>query len=394
MKQIEKISATACKSRRAGAVGHINSYYADTAPTLSYFPPMDADQACEVCVIGGGLAGLTTACELGRAGIETILLESNRLAWAASGRNGGFVAPGFARSIFEIEKKLGLDHAQQLYRLSAEGVAYVRGVIRKAGAERIIGGTGWLSMVRHSGAHSLEHQAERMVRDYNAVQTYLSRSELQKHVSSKKYHAGVMDMGCFHIQPLEYAGVLASQARKHGVSIFENSRASSISRNGNKWKIVVGNKTVTAGKIVLATSVYGGPAERLNGALVPVTTYIVAAKSRGRKIKDSIRFTGCLSDFRRANDYYRIVGPDDGPTIIWGGRITTRQTQPSKLADKLMVDIRLVYPQLDDLETTHAWSGLMAYPVYKMPIIAKLDDTLWAATGFGGHGLNTTAMAG
>lgn len=382
------------RTRHPGAVGHIKTYYAETAPTLKYYVPLDQDRTCDVCVIGGGLAGLTTASELARSGIDTVLLESNRLAWAASGRNGGFVAPGFAQSIFDIERGLGLEHAQQLYRLSTEGVGYIRSVIRNAGAEHIIGGFGWLSMMRQKGISSLEHQTERMVRDYNATQTYVSQKDLHKHVSSEKYHAGVMDMGCFHIQPLEYAGLLASGATRDGATLHENSRVTSISRANNKWMVQVGEHTVLAEQIVLSTSVYGGPSSRINAALVPVATYVIAVKSQSGKIKDAIRFDGCLSDMRRANDYYRLVGAEDDPTLIWGGRITTRRSHPAKLAEKLMGDIRAVYPQLDDLETTHAWSGLMGYPIHKMPIVSKLDEGLWVATGFGGHGLNTTAMAG
>ncbi len=382
------------RTRRAGAVGHIKSYYAETGPTLSYHSPLEQSRDCEICIIGGGLAGLTAAAELSRAGKETVLVESNRVAWAASGRNGGFVAPGFARGIFDIERRLGLDHAQQLYRLSNEGVAYVRSTIRKAKANHIIGGDGWLSMIRHKGANSLERKVERMVRDYNAMQNFIPGDELEDYVVSEKYHAGVMDMSCFHIQPLEYADLLAANAKQNGAAIHENSPAVSIERDGSKWKVSVGGHVVSAHHVLVATSVYGGPLRELNRALVPVATYVIAAKSPNGRLGDAIRIGGCLSDFRRANDYYRLVGDKDDPTLIWGGRITTRRSQPAKLAELLLADIHEVYPQLDDLVVTHAWSGLMAYPVYKMPIVGQVDKNLWVATGFGGHGLNTTAMAG
>jgi glycine/D-amino acid oxidase-like deaminating enzyme len=145
---------------------------------------------------------------------------------------------------------------------------------------------------------------------------------------------------------------------------------------------------------VIATNVDGGPSKRVNGALVPVATYVMAAKSRSGGLARAIRFSGCLSDQRRANEYYRVVGPADGATLIWGGRMTTRRSQPRKLAEQLVHDIQSVFPQLDDLVITHAWTGLMGYTIHKMPIIQRLDKGLWIVTGFGGHGLNTTAMAG
>ncbi|NJN81683.1 MAG: FAD-binding oxidoreductase [Caldilineaceae bacterium] len=84
----------------------------------------------------------------------------------------------------------------------------------------------------------------------------------------------------------------------------------------------------------------------------------------------------------------------DQRRLIWGGRITTRRSEPSDLAQKLKRDMLSVYPQLQDMEITHAWAGTMGYAVHKMPLIRKLGDGVWCATAFGGHGINTTAMAG
>jgi gamma-glutamylputrescine oxidase len=387
-------TASGLWTRRPGAVGHVSSYYAETAPMLTYYPPLERNRNCDVCVIGGGLAGLTAAAELARSGSDTVLVESRRLAWAASGRNGGFVSPGFAEQIFEIEKQVGLELAQQLYRLSAEGVGYVRNTIRKENADKIIGGHGRLAMIRHNDANALERSTERMARDYGAAQTFLSSEELSQYVKSTAYRAGVLDMGCFHIQPLEYAGLLGKVAARNGASLHENSRARSIERQNGKWIVDVEGLKLTATQIVIATNVSGGPSRRVNGALVPVATYVLSAKSPSGGLAKAIRFAGCLSDSRRANDYYRLVGPPDDATLIWGGRMTTQRSQPRKLAQELVHDIRTVYPQLDDLAVTHAWTGLMGYTIHKMPIILRLDKGLWIATGFGGHGLNTTAMAG
>jgi len=144
--------------------------------------------------------------------------------------------------------------------------------------------------------------------------------------------------------------------------------------------------------VVLATSAYGGPSGRLNAAILPISTYVVTARSA--KLDEAIHFAGCLGDTRRASDYYRIVGTGEGRRLLWGGRITTRRSVPPRLGERLAGDIRSVYPQLDDLAVEQAWAGMMGYAVHKMPLIGRIGDGLWAATAFGGHGLNTTAMAG
>jgi len=125
---------------------------------------------------------------------------------------------------------------------------------------------------------------------------------------------------------------------------------------------------------------------------------VVASKPLGQKLDGVIDFRGTMSDTRRAGDYFRIVGEGEARRLIWGGRITTRRSEPKKLAQILATDIAQVFPQLDGLEIEHAWSGLMGYPRHKMPLIGqfwpKKHSNLWSCTGFGGHGLNTTAMGG
>lgn len=378
----------------AGAVGHIASHYSHTAATLTYYPPLEEDRDCSICVIGGGLAGLAATLRLAQAGHDVILLEARRLAWAASGRNGGFVSPGFAESIFNIERRFGLAHTRELYRASVEGVGAIRNLIRASGRHEIIGGHGWLKMIRHGRTDELERRAERMARDYNANLQFVDRGGLQEYVSTEIYHAGLLDMAPFHIQPLEFASLVASLASGVGARLHENSPVSKVSRHGTGWRVDTGSATVKTDQVVLATSVYGGPSARVNSAMIPVSTYVITVHSRSGGLGNAVRFEGCLGDTRRASDYYRLVGPANSRQLLWGGRITTDRSKPESRAVGLLRDIRSVYPQLQDLEIGRAWSGQMGYAVHKMPIIGPIGDGLWVTSAFGGHGLNTAMMAG
>ena len=391
---MRNISANTCGlALPAGAAGHAVTHYSLTAATLTYYPPIEDATSCEVCVIGAGLAGLSVALELARLGKSVVLLEANRIAWSASGRNGGFVSPGFAESIVTIEERLGLHHAQELFRLSADGLTRIRRLIRESDTpQRIENGRGWLSLIRHADVASLERKCERMAHDYHYPQEFLSRAELRSHITSACYQAGLVDMNAFHIHPLEYASHLSKLACKAGARLFENSPVVSVSRKNADWLVSTGQANISARDVVVATNAHDGPSRKVNSAVLPVSTYVVAASSQ--KLSSAIRFSGCIGDTRRSSDYYRIIGPQTAPMLLWGGRITTRLSQPARLADTMKRDILSVYPQLDDMEIHNAWSGTMGYAVHKMPLIAKLDHGLWVATAFGGHGLNTTAMAG
>src|SRR3546814_20680181 len=72
------------------------------------------------CVVGAGLAGLTAALTLARAGQRVVLLEAEKVAWGASGRNGGVVGPGYATGFAQIARRAGVENAKQLHRLSIE----------------------------------------------------------------------------------------------------------------------------------------------------------------------------------------------------------------------------------------------------------------------------------
>ncbi len=124
-------------------------------------------------------------------------------------------------------------------------------------------------------------------------------------------------------------------------------------------------------------------------ALLPIATYIAVTEplTEGHPVHSTVAF----SDTRRAGNYFRKL-PDG--RLLWGAHITTRTSKPANLADRMSADIISVFPQLRNSRVEYHWAGLMGYALHKMPLIGTDGAGQWFATGFGGHGLNTTAMAG
>src|SRR6266705_3226373 len=130
-----------------------SSWYAATMVAAPERVPLVYDLDVDVCVIGGGLAGLTTARELARRGWSVAVLEARRIAWNASGRNTGFVLPGFAQAMDVVVRRVGLAHAKRLWALSEAGLEYVRRAIqetRMRGVEMVEGG--WLKVSKADDA--------------------------------------------------------------------------------------------------------------------------------------------------------------------------------------------------------------------------------------------------
>ena len=100
---------------------------------------------------------------------------------------------------------------------------------------------------------------------------------------------------------------------------------------------------------------------------------------------------GAVSDSDLADNHYRIV---DGDRLMWSGRATTWRGNPRRYLRSLTADIKKTYPQLGDVTVDYAWSGTLGNTIHRMPQIGELGAHVWLASGFGGHGLNTTALAG
>lgn len=368
------------------------TWYARTREDRSERPGLDGPHATDTVIVGGGLAGLTTALELARAGVKVAVLESESIGFGASGRNGGIVSPAFACGDDAIAARVGPDKARALHRLSIEGVERLRHNIQSLGIKGADPVPGLLYMRRFDEAADLKAHAATFARDYDYPLTYLDRHALQDRLATTRYLHGLEDKRAFHIHPLNYLRALAREIERLGGKIFERSPAMSVSLGPDQF-IRTPAGSVTARRAVFATGGYtGNLIPRLKRAMLPISTYMMLTEAAPDLLAATIKTRAALLDDRRASDYYRLV--DGGRRLLWGGRITTSPASEEGVARELRAAMLEVYPQLAPLKTELAWSGLMAYARHLMPQIGEMQPNVWHITAFGGHGLNTTAMAG
>lgn len=353
-------------------------------------PRLAVDLDVDVCVIGGGLAGLTAAREIARRGWSVAVVESHRVGWAASGRNTGFVLPGFAEDIDSMIERIGLDHTKQLWALSEEGLGYVRRTIdetKMAGVDPV---PGWLHVSKTDDGYEIPYLVERMRwigADVEAWETERVRNVLP----SPQYYNAVHYPTAFHINPLNYTLGLAVAAEAAGARIFEGTPAISIDIAGVRKRVSTPSGMVRSAHVVLAGNTHlGRLVPRLAATLVPITTYVLVTEPIAN-LHEVIKYRGAVSDTEWADNHYRIVG---GDRLQWSGRMTVWEAQPKLFARGLVADIKRNFPALGDVQVAHLWSGTLGRAVHRMPQIGETERGVWVASGFGGHGLNTTAMAG
>jgi glycine/D-amino acid oxidase-like deaminating enzyme len=367
------------------------SWYEATRVTSPAWPRLNFDLDVDVCVIGAGLAGLTVAREVARRGWSVAVLEANRVAWAASGRNTGFVLPGFQETIDGMVERIGLDHTKQLWALSERGLDNVRRAIAETGMPGVDPVPGWLHISKTDNGDQIDAEVERL-RWIGANVEAWPTARVREVLPNPRYFNALHFPGAIHIHPLNYALGLAADAQKYGARIFEDTPVVAIDTAAVRKRIETQGGRMRASHVVLACNVQlGDLMPRLGATLLPISSFVLVTEPLGPRLAELVRYRGAVSDTNRADNHYRIVGSD---RLQWSGRMRAWDADPRWVRRGLIADIRRNFPDLGKVEVAHLWRGTLGRTIHRMPQIGEIERGLWVASGFGGHGLNTTAMSG
>lgn len=370
-----------------------DTYYKRTIADQTARPALSGQVECDVVIVGGGLAGLSTALQLCRAGKSVTVLEAESVGFGASGRNGGFVSAGYATGGEDIARVVGEVAARKLHVLSAEGVEFIRENIRSIGIDEARPVPGLISVLRYDDGASLRSYAQEAREAYGYELEYMDRDAVRAVLKSERYFQALRNPDAFHMHPLNYLRGIAREIERLGGRIYEQSPAVSVELRGSGKRVRTASGEVKARDIVFTTGGYTGSLSgKLKRAFLPIATYVMVSEEAPALIASAIATKDAIGDNRRAGDYYRVV--DDGRRLLWGGRITTHAASTDGLVRQLRAEMVGTYPQLEGLKTELAWSGLMSYARHLMPQIGRMSPGVWYCTAFGGHGLNTTAIGG
>jgi glycine/D-amino acid oxidase-like deaminating enzyme len=352
--------------------------------------PLNFDLDVDLCVVGAGLAGLTVAYEVAKRGWSVAVLEAHRIGWAASGLNTGFVLPGFAEDLADIVERVGLDRAKELWALSEQGLDYVRRTIEETGMPGVDPAPGWVYVSKIDNTAKLRAQVEAL-RWIGAQAEFWPKEQVREVLPNRRYFDAMHVPNAFHIHPLNYTLGLAAAAEAAGARIFEETPATAIDPAGVRKRIVTPQGRLRADTVVLAGNVHlGALMPQITETLMPVSTFVLVTEPIAN-LAEVIRWRGAVSDGDRADNHYRIVG---GNRLQWSGRMRVWDADLRRVARSLLSDIRRNFPALENVEIASVWRGTLGRTVHRMPQVGELERGLWLASGFGGHGLNTTAMAG
>lgn len=372
-----------------------NSYYEASTVRPPPSPSLAGTQMADVCVVGGGYAGLSAALELAERGYSVALLEARQLGWGASGRNGGQAIVGFAAEA-AIESQLSTEDACRAWNTSVEGLHLMRERIHRYGID-CDHQPGYLTLaVTVKKARQLHAWVEHIASAYHYPIQWVGPADIGHWIASERFHAGAFDPQSGHLHPLKFCLGLADAARATGVRIFENSPVTRVQR-GQRPTVRTAEGEVRCQFVVLAGNVYLGEygntvAPELTGRIMPVGTYIIATEPMGRERADAlIAHRAAVSDTNFVLDYFRLSADN---RLLFGSGDSYSAATPRKLVIKMMRQMLTVFPQLDDLSIQYAWGGFVDITMNRAPDFGRVKDNIYYLQGFSGHGLALTGMAG
>lgn len=369
------------------------SFYSETIEERLTSDSFEVAENADVCIVGGGVAALSCAQTLTQSGYSVALFEADKVFAGASGLNGGMVTPGYSLGATDIERKVGRDHMERLFRLTIDGVSTISDNIRRYDIQSAHRTDGKITLLRYVPSHSEISGLNALYDRLNCQVVPVTREWLRETLASPVYQYGLLHTAGFHMHPLNYGVALARTLQGKGLKVVEGETVHSIVPSEDGYKLLSTSGQSEFQHVVVCTGGYAsGEVPKLQRSIVPITTYVAVTEPNDDIPNTHIKSQYGFGDTRRASDYYRIV---NGNQLLWGGRITAFPShRTGTISNYIKHDILSSYPDIGPVDIKTAWSGLMGYASHKMPYIGRFQNGVWYCTAFGGRGLGAGTAGG
>ena len=329
-------------------------------------PRMATDISTDLLVVGGGFSGLWTALRAKERNpdMDVVLVEGGRIAHAATGRNGGFVAASICHgAVNGIER--WPDEYATLHRLGIENLRGIEATIERYGIDCGYERSGEFDVATEDYQVGHLLAVREMPAEYGIDHQVLDGEEIREQVASPLYRGAIADSEVGTVDPARLAWGLASAAEMLGVRVFEQTVVSDISRVGADLCAATECGVVTTHRIALATAAHTPLLRRLTNYVVPVFDHVVATASLPADVLGEIGWHGRqgIGDSGNQFHYYRLT-PDN--RILWGGydavyaageRPGSRLERDDFLTARLVQHLHDTFPAVREVPIEFMWAG-------------------------------------
>lgn len=358
----------------------------------STYRQLKEEVSCDVCVIGGGITGLSTALHLAEGNTSTVVIEADSIPTGGSGANVGYVNAGLWLPPLDIVDLLGKDDGERINRLLGNAPSEVFGLIERHGIECDHTRTGSLHMAHNKASiRDLERRYDQFSQRGAPVE--LLQGEKSKNITgSSSIDTVLLDRRAGTINPAAYTRGLAKAADKAGAALYTQTPAVHIKKSGDKWSVKTPEGSVTCDRIVLATNAYTEDDwNAVKEHFFPGYFYQVASKPLGEQAQHVLPERQGAWDTRTVLSSIR--RDVDGRLVL--GSLGRGETKPRAFlkswANRMQ---KLYYPELGNLEWECTWTGKMAFTPDHMLRLFSPAKGILAVAGYNGRGVTTGTVVG
>lgn len=372
---------------------HVNSYYAATKNYNVDTKELSGDKQADVCVIGAGFTGLSTALHLVEQGYHVIVLEAAQVGWGATGRNGGQMINGYNRGFDVIKKRYNEDTAKALISMAFEGSDIIRQRVEKYKIEcDLVKAGSFVAAFNQQQLKDLEHEKKTWEDIGHKDLEIKDHTNLKDIVNTDAYCGGLLDHKGGHVHALNLALGQARAIKELGGEIYEGSKVIDIIY-GSSPVAKTSSGQVSCKYLILCGNAYlGNLVPELSSKIMPISSQIITTEpldpERARLLMPS---NACVEDSNYFLDYYRRTSDN---RLLFGGGIIYTNAHPEDISARLVPKMLKVFPDLKGVKIDFAWSGSIAITFKRLPHIGKISDNIIFAHGYSGHGVTTTHLIG
>lgn len=374
-------------------IKHTGSYYAASANDTRDRAPLEGDIETDVCVVGGGFTGVVTGLTLAELGYNVVILDSAKIGWGASGRNGGQIVNGFSREIAYIEKNAGPEGASALADLALEGGNIIRELVARYGIKCDLKYGSILAACTQKQLRDMEATKDMWAsRGRNGLEM-LNSHTIRDHVGTDKYVGGWIDHKGGHIHPLNLVQGEAAAAEKLGARIFEQTRVTSVDHHLDNPVVHTESGSVKSKYVVLAGNAYlGKTVKQLYPKILPASTQIIVTEPLSDTMaKELIPSDMCVEDANYVLDYFRLTADK---RLLFGGGTVYGGEDVADVEKVLRPNMEKIFPAAKDLKVEFGWQGNIALTWSRLPHVGRLGKNTFFSHGYSGHGVTSTHMMG
>lgn len=375
------------------------NYYEETAKKEHSRKSLNGFTETHICIIGGGLSGLSTALHLSEFGQDCILLEAENLGSGASGHNGGQLVTGYPIDLAKEKTQLTPTEKQNLWNLAIEAQSYIRSLI-----------TQWQIPCDLQDGYLFTALTQRQLRSLKALALgwqklgyqkihQLNQADTQYRTGSPRYVGGLFDEGGGQLHSLKLLHGIADAAESLGACIFESSPVISAKQASDaSWSIRTKDGEVQCKEVVVCTNAYGhGLFPAIEQTRLSMYSFVGVTHPLNEQQQRNILPAGdAVSDWRAIPDYYRMT-PDG--RLLFGAGASLKSWSRARIKRYLNSRINDIFPQLSPFPIDSVWQGALAMTTLQLPQVARIDTDngkcgLWTAQGYSGQGLALSVLAG